>query len=239
MEGIDFRMAAGGASAGTRATPFVRRARRVDDRQDRAIVQTAVRRAKEGDREALRFLYLRYADNVYGYVLSIVRDEHEAEDVTQQVFTKLMTVLERYEPREVPFSAWILRVARNVALDDLRTRRPTPTAEPHPATLRGDHSAVEHGRSLRLALGELPADQRTVVVMRHLVGLSPTEIAAQLGRSESSVHGLHHRARGTLRRVLTELESAPATLTRSSGRRRARSRPRAPQEAAAAVARCA
>jgi RNA polymerase sigma-70 factor (ECF subfamily) len=235
MEGIDFRVA-GGRSAELRTTPFQRRARRVDDREDRAIVQQAVRRAKDGEREALRFLYLRYADHVYGYVASIVRDDHEAEDVTQQVFTKLMTVLPRYEPQAVPFSAWILRVARNVAVDHLRTRRPTPTAEPRPLTARGDQTAAEHGRSLRLALGELPNDQRTVVVMRHLVGLSPTEIAEHLGRTESSVHGLHHRARGTLRRLLTELESAPATLGRAGGRRRSRPRS-APQPDA--VASCA
>ena len=59
----------------------------------------------------MRMLYLRYADNVYGYVCSIVRDEHEAEDVTQQVFAKLMTAIARYEPRSVPFSAWILRIS--------------------------------------------------------------------------------------------------------------------------------
>ena len=56
------------------------------------VVRQAVARAKEGDREAVRFLYVRYADNIYGYVRSIVRDEHEAEDVTQHVFAKLMTV---------------------------------------------------------------------------------------------------------------------------------------------------
>ena len=55
------------------------------------IVARAVARAKEGDREAVRYLYLRYADNVYGYVREIVRDDYEAEDVTQHVFAKLMT----------------------------------------------------------------------------------------------------------------------------------------------------
>ena len=65
------------------------------------IVSLAVARAKEGDREAVRFLYLRYADNVYGYVRSIVRDDYEAEDVTQHVFAKLMTVIGKYEQRDV------------------------------------------------------------------------------------------------------------------------------------------
>ncbi len=93
------------------------------------LVLTAVARAKDGDADALRFLYLRYADNVYGYVCSIVRDEHEAEDVTQQIFAKLLTAIDRYEPRQVPFSAWILRVAHNAAIDHVRMRRPVPVEE--------------------------------------------------------------------------------------------------------------
>jgi len=82
----------------------------------------AVLRAQAGDADAIRVLYLRYKDNVYGYVLSFVRDQHEAEDITQQVFLKLMSVLDKYRPREVPFTSWLLRVARNVALDSLRRR---------------------------------------------------------------------------------------------------------------------
>src|SRR5687768_1612408 len=75
-----------------------RRARELDEHSDHARrVVRAVNRAKQGDNEALRFLYVSYADNVYGYVLSIVRDEHEAEDVTQHVFCKLMRVIGKYE----------------------------------------------------------------------------------------------------------------------------------------------
>src|SRR5437868_12335514 len=87
----------------------------------------AVARAKEGDQEALRFLYVSYSPNIYGYVRSIVRDDHEAEDVTQHVFAKLMTTLHKYDDRGVPFVAWLLRMARNVAIDHLRANRVTPT----------------------------------------------------------------------------------------------------------------
>jgi RNA polymerase sigma-70 factor (ECF subfamily) len=66
---------------------------------------------------------VRHKDNVYGYVRSIAREPTEAEDVTQQVFVKLMTRIQKYGPRSVPFLAWILRVARNVAIDHLRQRR--------------------------------------------------------------------------------------------------------------------
>jgi RNA polymerase sigma-70 factor (ECF subfamily) len=176
------------------------------------LVLVAVERAKEGDDDALRFLYLRYADNVYGYVCSIVRDEHEAEDVTQHIFAKLMTALRRYEPRVVPFSAWILRVAHNAAIDHMRTRRPMPCEEVRSTEIEEDLTGRERFADLRLALNELPAEQRDVIMLRFLVGLSPGEIAERLGRSEDAVHGLQHRGRRRLRREMQRIQEEPATL---------------------------
>lgn len=175
------------------------------------IVARAVARAKEGDREALRFLYLRYADNVYGYVRSIVRDDYEAEDVTQHVFAKLMTVLVKYDRRGVPFFAWLLRLAHNASIDHLRSRRATPAEEIFGAEERDDDDAVDRSCSLHEALAALPEEQRTVVVLRHVVGLTPGEIASAMGRTESSVHGLHHRGRRALQAELAERESMPST----------------------------
>jgi RNA polymerase sigma-70 factor, ECF subfamily len=174
------------------------------------LVLTAVERAKEGDSDALRFLYLRYADNVYGYVCSIVRDEHEAEDVTQHIFAKLMTALGRYEPRVVPFSAWILRVAHNAAIDHMRTRRPVPCEEVRSTELEDDVTGRERFADLRLALNALPSEQRDVIMLRFLVGLSPREIAERLGRSEDAVHGLQHRGRRRLRREMQRIQDEPA-----------------------------
>lgn len=174
-------------------------------------VRLAIARAKEGDRDALRLLYIRYSGNVYGYVRSIVRDDKEAEDLTQQVFMKLMTVILKYEDQGVPFSGWLLRLARNVALDHLRRRRATPTEEIIGADDHDDHDARERARDLHEALASLPDEQRSVMIMRHVVGLSPPEIAARMGRSESSIHGLHHRGRRALRQELSRLGAAPAT----------------------------
>lgn len=176
-------------------------------------IAAAVRRAQAGDGEALRFLYLRYKNNVYGYVLSILRDEHEAEDATQHVFLKLMSVIDKYEPRKVPFTAWIIRVARNVAVDHQRQRRPIPCEEVYEPSVAADDSGPERRWGLEQALENLPEDQRGVVVLRHLVGLSPGEIARRLGRTEASIHGLHHRARHALRRELEEAECGPTTRT--------------------------
>ena len=175
----------------------------------------AVARAKEGDHEALRYLYVRYSHNIYGYVRSIVRDDHEAEDITQHVFAKLMTSIIKYDDRGVPFFAWLLRLARNVAIDHLRANRLTPTENVlDPDTSSGIN--FERVETVRSALATLPDEQRQVVVLRHVVGLTPAEIADRMGRTESSIHGLHHRGRRALQRELMLLESAPSTRSASS-----------------------
>jgi RNA polymerase sigma-70 factor, ECF subfamily len=177
--------------------------------QESELLGRAIARAKEGDASALHFLYVRYADDVCGYVQSIVRDPHEAEDITQSLFAKLLTKIQRYEQRQVPFSAWIIRVARNAALDHLRARRQIPFEEVR--TTDEGHDAVQFERfnSLREALDRLPAEQREVLVLRHVVGLSPVEIADRMQKTESAIHGLHHRGRGALKAALRELEAAP------------------------------
>ena len=175
------------------------------------LVMRAVERAKEGDMGALHLLYVRYADDVRAYVESIVRDPHEAEDITQTLFAKLMKAIKKYERREVPFSAWIIRVARNATLDYMRARRAIPCEEVRGADQGHEQIGFERSQSLRTALASLPAEQREVLVLRHIAGLSPGEIAERLHKSEGSIHGLHHRGRGALRAALTELDAAPVT----------------------------
>ena len=191
-------------------TAGFRASRRVDRDNHDPSVMRAVVAAKAGDMEAVRFLYVRYKDHVYGYVVSIVREQHEAEDVTQQVFMKLMVSIQKYQPRAVPFTAWILRVARNLAIDHLRQRRSIPCEEVFESTCQSDDSGRDYRWDLEGALRALPEDQREVVVLRHLVGLTPVEIADRLGRSVSSIHGLHHRGRRALKRELIQMEAAPA-----------------------------
>jgi RNA polymerase sigma-70 factor (ECF subfamily) len=182
------------------------------DESQEALMKTrlAVARAKEGDQEALRFLYVTYSDNIYGYVRSIVRDDHEAEDVTQHVFAKLMTAIAKYDDRGVPFFAWLLRMARNVAIDQLRANRLTPTENViDPDTSTGID--LDQTETVRTALATLPDEQRQVVILRHVVGLTPGEIAHLMGRTEGSIHGLHHRGRRALQQELTRLDATPLT----------------------------
>lgn len=173
------------------------------------LVRRAIEHAQAGDSEGLHFLYVRYALDVHRFVNSLVKDHHEAEDITQNIFAKLMKAINKYEPREVPFAAWIMRVARNAALDHLRARRAVPTEEVRLTDSGQAQIGRERGRDLRHALEELPEDQREVLLLRHIAGLTPVEIATTLKKSESSVHGLHHRGRRTLRTKLVELGAAP------------------------------
>ncbi len=185
-----------------------------DELMSRRVSQ-AVKMAQAGDREAIGFLYVRYADDICGYVRSIVRDPHEAEDITQQVFAKLIRVIDKYREQDVPFLAWILRVARNLTVDHLRRQRATPVEEVRTSDEGGgDPSRDRSMRELREALAILPGDQREVLVLRHFAGLSPTEIADHTGRTESSVHGLHHRGRRALRAELISRGAAPAVPQR-------------------------
>ncbi len=174
-------------------------------------IADAVELAKSGDMAAVQYLYLRYKNSVYGYVLSIVRDEHDAEDVTQHVFVKLVSAIAKYEPRQVPFTAWLIRVARNVAVDHVRRRLPVPQEEIYGPSASDDDADPDRRWGITQALETLPDDQRKVVIMRHLVGLTPTEISEKMGRTEASIHGLHHRARRAMQRELEQIDCAPTT----------------------------
>jgi RNA polymerase sigma-70 factor (ECF subfamily) len=202
----------GQADAG-RARDRAHRDERVGSESNELVVARAVRRAQEGDRDALAYLYARFADDVCGYARSIVHDHHEAEDVTQQVFTKLMRVIGKYEERDVPFFAWMLRVTRNVAVDHLRKKRPLPVDEVRDDQRHGLRYAKDGQLAeLTAALATLPYAQREVLVLRHFAGLSPTEIATRVGKSESSIHGLHHRGRRSLISELIQSGAAPSTV---------------------------
>jgi RNA polymerase sigma-70 factor (ECF subfamily) len=200
--------AAQAAHEGSRTGRFIRVANSRATATD-ALLDSAIARAKQGDMDALHYLYVRYADDVYGFVNSIVRDAHAAEDITQNVFGKLMNAIRRYEQREVPFSAWILRVGRNAALDHMRARRQIPVEEVRVDDDGHEQVGFERSQCLREALMRLPEDQRVVLVLRHVAGLTPGEIAKRLGKTEGSIHGLHHRGRGALQAALRDLEAAP------------------------------
>jgi RNA polymerase sigma-70 factor, ECF subfamily len=179
---------------------------------DDDVTRRAIARAREGDRAAAEYCYIRFAGDVKRYVQSIVHEPHDAEDITHNVFIKLFGSLERYDERKAPFSAWLLRIARNAAVDHLRHSRALPSYE-----VVGRRSAAPRpdpyaSATLRDAFETLPDQQRLVLFLRHVLGLSPDEIAHEMGRTQASVNGLQHRGRGALRAALRRADMTPATL---------------------------
>ena len=199
------------SEAGVR--PSTRRTAQGGEDGGRNLERKAIAAAKAGDWDALPYLYSRYSDDVCRFVQSIVRDRHEAEDITQDVFAKLMRAIQKYEEREVPFAAWIMRVARNAALDHVRSRRQIPVEEVWISEDGQEQTSFEYTHALKEALAELPESQREVLVLRHIGGLSPNEIAERLGKTEASIQGLHHRGRAALKVSLRELGVAPVTAS--------------------------
>jgi RNA polymerase sigma-70 factor (ECF subfamily) len=186
--------------------------RRGDDDHERRLTRRAVKRASGGDGDAMGELYLRYSGRVYGHVRRVLRDRHDAEDVTQLVFLKLTWSLDRYDERSGDFCAWLLRVARNMAIDEVRRRRPVVTGDLYAADTRHDDDGLAaRGEALRDALADLSRDQRQVLLLRQVVGLRPSEIATRMDRSEGSVHALYHRARIAMQASLARADAAPAT----------------------------
>ena len=179
-------------------------------------LRRTVQRAQAGEVSAFQQIYEQYSSIVYSAAMRVVRDPHEAEDVTQQVFAKLMTSIGQYQERSQPFTHWLSRVARNAAVDHIRRRRPVPMEDAGTMVEARPTATPDMLDSLKAALRTLPEEQRKIVLMRHLIGLSPDEIAERTGRTTASVNGLHFRARRQLRMELTELGLAPSTYARAA-----------------------
>jgi RNA polymerase sigma factor (sigma-70 family) len=145
-------------------------------------------------------LYRANADDVFAYVMSLLRDRGAAEDATMAAFERALRRHPTFDPRRGSERAWLFGIARNAALDELRRRRRTvPTAD-EPA----DRSAVPgpdpiERAAVRAALAELDSRDRELVMLRFVAGLSHSEIAGVLGISPGNAATRLHRVIVTLR----------------------------------------
>jgi RNA polymerase sigma-70 factor, ECF subfamily len=179
----------------------------------------AIGRARRGDTDGLSHLYSQYAPGVFAYVRRMLPNDYDAQDVTQQVFVKLATSLDKYDSRRADFTAWMLRMAHNAAVDHLRKQRLTLSTDPSEVPPETDEYDPERGRSLRETFSALSSAQRDVLLLRDVVGLTPHEVAKRLGKSQAAVNTCHHRARLAAVRSLISLGSTPTT--QRAGTRRA------------------
>lgn len=176
-----------------------------------------VARAQQGDREAFGELYERLSPKVYSYLYYHLNARTQlAEDLTEDVFIKVLEKLHRYQDRGVPFSAWVFRIAHNHLIDYVR-------AQPKQGVMSIDEcpDLPEHRseRTLDLALtqtelnraiGHLTTDQRRVVELRFLQGMSTAETAHALGKSEDAVKKLQSRGLQVLKKNLHGLRQTLA-----------------------------
>lgn len=158
------------------------------DADETALVQAALERP-----ELFGALYQRHVDAIYRYLRLRVGFD-EAADLTQQVFLRALSALPNYQPKGAPFSAWLFRIARNLATDHHRLshRKPDellPDMMPSGVAGAPEEAALqmEQQARLRSLLRELNAEKRELLAMRFAAGLSSREIAAVVGKSEAAV----------------------------------------------------
>jgi RNA polymerase sigma-70 factor, ECF subfamily len=173
-------------------------------------VRLLVERAQCGDRTALEELYLLHFDRIYGYLHLSVGNRHDAEDLTTQTFVKMLEAIRRFQWRSVPFSAWLLRIAHNLAIDHFRANRRWQPEEHVPESEQGVESSAEEqalaslGQTRMLTLVErLSPEQRQVLTLKFVYRFSNGEAAAILGKTEGAVKSLQHRALASLEKHVT------------------------------------
>ncbi|MEA2273235.1 MAG: hypothetical protein QOI98_1943 [Solirubrobacteraceae bacterium] len=172
-----------------------------------------VERAVRGDAAAFTELYDCCAPGLRRYVRSMVWNAWDAEDVTQDALVKIFVGISRYDATRAPFSAWMLRVARNAAIDHLRRQRGRPAVDGVDECTALDDTGQQCGQFLRDVLEELPPSQREILMLRAFGGFTPPEVASQVKRSRGSINTLYHRARLAAKASLLAMDAAPSTRT--------------------------
>jgi RNA polymerase sigma-70 factor (ECF subfamily) len=177
-------------------------------RNDR--VRALVERAQRGDRRALEDLYVLHFDRIYGYLHMSVGSRHDAEDLTTQTFVRMLEAIGRFRWRSAPFSAWLLRIAHNLAIDHFRANRRWQPEERIPESEQDEESSAEEqalaslGETRVLTLIErLSPEQRQVLTLKFVYRFSNGEAATILGKTEGAVKALQHRALASLERHVT------------------------------------
>ncbi|TFG47216.1 MAG: sigma-70 family RNA polymerase sigma factor [Dehalococcoidia bacterium] len=171
-----------------------------------------VARAQAQDSEAFGLIYEAYFDKIYRYVSIKTGNRTEAEDLTQQVFVKALESISSYKVQgEVPFSAWLYRIAHNQIVDCLRrrSRRPTVELDETMPLAADDDTAAEvelklESKELMSATKKLTAAQQEVIALRFGAELPIAEVSRLTGRTEGAVKAMQHSAVAALRRIMCE-----------------------------------
>ena len=172
-----------------------------------------ISRAQRGEVNAIGHLYDRHRESIFRYLWIRLDDRQLAEDLTGDVFMRMLDGLPRYRLQGVPFRAWLYRIAHNLLVDYVRKMNhqatvPIDVIEEQGADDDLDRTVEQRrlNERLRLALMSLEPTQCEVVTLRFLAGLSLQETALTLGKTEAAIKALQHRGLSSLRRALEPLE---------------------------------
>ena len=169
-----------------------------------------IRRAKQGDETAFADIFTRHHDAVYTFLLYRVNDVQVAEDLTGEVFLRLVAKIDRFTYRGRPILAWLYTIARNLLVDYQRKQHQASMLELEARWVSSDPSppeVAERGLTrdcLIRSLKHLTEDQQRVIVHRLIEGRSNAEVASLLGKTEGAIKSLQHRALASLRRAIAK-----------------------------------
>ena len=173
-----------------------------------------VLRAIQRDQDAFGELYDRHVSRVYKHIYYMVGNAAEAEDLTAQTFLKAWEAIDRYQVRGAPFVSWLLRIAHNLGVSHLRSKRETsqvheglvddkPRRDPeHVAQQTAEEEMV------RAAILNLREEQRQVIILRFIEDLEYPEVAEIIGKSVAAIRVIQHRALNALRKQMKALDPA-------------------------------
>jgi RNA polymerase sigma-70 factor (ECF subfamily) len=172
--------------------------------------------ARAGDERALSELYQTYFPRVYRYILARTGNTYDAEDLTEEVFMKVLEAIERFQWRAAPFSAWLFRIAHNAVISQRRKEtargRTSQLNDGLPVDAAGPEELVETRISLNevmAAAQKLPEAQRQVIALRFSAGLSVAETARAMGKGEGNVKVIQHKAIAKLREMMGQPKKRP------------------------------
>src|SRR5438270_9711823 len=184
---------------------------------ERAVDESAehlrdlVARGQQGDREALEELYLIHFDRIYSYLHVSVGNRHDAEDLTTQTFLKMLEKIGSFKWQSAPFSAWLFRIAHNLAMDHFRASRrwqpeeevPEPPGEEEPSAEAQALQSIGRQSMLHL-IEDLSEEQQQVLTLKFVFNFPNAEVATILGKTEGAIKSLQHRALVSLQKQITK-----------------------------------
>ncbi len=188
---------------------------RVAVRESTKHVPELVARGRQGDRDALEELYLIHFDRIYGYLHVSVGNRHDAEDLTTQTFLKMLEKIGSFKWQSAPFSAWLFRIAHNLAMDHFRAHRrwqpeeevPEPPGDEEPSAELQAMQTIGRESMLKL-IDRLSPEQQQVLTLKFVFNLPNAEVGAILDKTEGAIKSLQHRALVSLQKQIQQQQDA-------------------------------